>query len=164
MRALVEVFHPDRMAQRILGMGDVVSLVEKAQEHIDEKEAMRMAEKMRRAEFDLEDFLSQMRQIKKLGSMGSLIKMIPGLSGIQVGEREEKKMRQTEAIILSMTPEERRNPNILNARRRLRIAKGSGTEVRDVNTLMKQFEQMRKIMKMMKGGNAKKLMRNMPRM
>ncbi|MBS1485758.1 MAG: signal recognition particle protein, partial [Opitutales bacterium] len=156
--------HPDRMAQRILGMGDVVSLVEKAQEHIDEKEAMRMAEKMRRAEFDLEDFLSQMRQIKKLGSMGSLIKMIPGLSGIQVGEREEKKMRQTEAIILSMTPEERRNPNILNARRRLRIAKGSGTEVRDVNTLMKQFEQMRKIMKMMKGGNAKKLMRNMPRM
>ncbi len=160
----LEVFHPDRMAQRILGMGDVVSLVEKAQEHIDEKEAMRMAEKMRRAEFDLEDFLSQMRQIKKLGSMGSLIKMIPGLSGIQVGEREEKKMRQTEAIILSMTPEERRNPNILNARRRLRIAKGSGTEVRDVNTLMKQFEQMRKIMKMMKGGNAKKLMRNMPRM
>lgn len=160
----LEVFHPDRMAQRILGMGDVVSLVEKAQEHIDEKEAMRMAEKMRRAEFDLEDFLSQMRQIKKLGSMGSLIKMIPGLSGIQVGEREEKKMRQTEAIILSMTPEERRNPNILNARRRLRIAKGSGTEVRDVNTLMKQFEQMRKIMKMMKGGNAKKQMRNMPRM
>lgn len=160
----LEVFHPDRMAQRILGMGDVVSLVEKAQEHIDEKEAMRMAEKMRRAEFDLEDFLSQMRQIKKLGSMGSLIKMIPGLSGIQVGEREEKKMRQTEAIILSMTPQERRNPNILNARRRLRIAKGSGTEVRDVNTLMKQFEQMRKIMKRMKGGNAKKLMRNMPRM
>lgn len=160
----LEVFHPDRMAQRILGMGDVVSLVEKAQEAIDEKEAMRMAEKMRRADFDLEDFLAQMRQIKKLGSMGSLIKMIPGLSGVQVGEREEKKMRQTEAIILSMTPAERRNPNILNARRRLRIAKGSGTEVRDVNTLMKQFEQMRKIMKMMKGGNAKKLMRNMPRM
>ena len=160
----LEVFHPDRMAQRILGMGDVVSLVEKAQEAIDEKEAMRMAEKMRRADFDLEDFLAQMRQIKKLGSMGSLIKMIPGLSGVQVGEREEKKMRQTEAISLSMTPAERRNPNILNARRRLRIAKGSGTEVRDVNTLMKQFEQMRKIMKMMKGGNAKKLMRNMPRM
>ena len=160
----LEVFHPDRMAQRILGMGDVVSLVEKAQEAIDEKEAMRMAEKMRRADFDLEDFLAQMRQIKKLGSMGSLIKMIPGLSGVQVGEREEKKMKQTEAIILSMTPAERRNPNILNARRRLRIAKGSGTEVRDVNTLMKQFEQMRKIMKMMKGGNAKKLMRNMPRM
>lgn len=160
----LEVFHPDRMAQRILGMGDVVSLVEKAQEAIDEKEAMRMAEKMRRADFDLEDFLAQMRQIKKLGSMGSLIKMIPGLSGVQIGEREEKKMKQTEAIILSMTPAERRNPNILNARRRLRIAKGSGTEVRDVNTLMKQFEQMRKIMKMMKGGNAKKLMRNMPRM
>lgn len=159
-----EVFHPDRMAQRILGMGDVVSLVEKAQETIDEKEAMKMAEKMRRAEFDLEDFLTQMRQIKKLGSMGSIIKMIPGLSGIQVGEREENKMRQTEAIILSMTPQERRNPNILNARRRLRIANGSGTQVRDVNSLMKQFEQMRKIMKMMKGDGAKKMMRNMPRM
>ena len=152
------------MAQRILGMGDVVSLVEKAQEHIDEKEAMRMAEKMRRAEFDLEDFLAQMRQIKKLGSMGSIMKMIPGLSGIQVGEREENKMRQTEAIILSMTPAERRNPGILNARRRLRIAKGSGTEVRDVNTLIKQFEGMKKIMKMMKGGGARKMMRNMPRM
>lgn len=160
----MEVFHPDRMAQRILGMGDVVSLVEKAQEHIDEKEAMRMAEKMRRAEFDLEDFLAQMRQIKKLGSMGSIMKMIPGLSGIQVGEREENKMRQTEAIILSMTPAERRNPGILNARRRLRIAKGSGTEVRDVNTLIKQFEGMKKIMKMMKGGGARKMMRNMPRM
>lgn len=159
-----EVFHPDRMAQRILGMGDVVSLVEKAQEHIDEKEAMKMAEKMRRAEFDLEDFLSQMRQIKKLGSMGSLIKMIPGLSGVQVGEREENKMKQTEAIILSMTPQERQNPNILNARRRLRIANGSGTQVRDVNSLIKQFEQMRKIMKMMKGDGAKKFMRNMPKM
>lgn len=160
----LEVFHPDRMAQRILGMGDVVSLVEKAQEAIDEKEAMAMAEKMRRAEFDLEDFLTQMRQIKKLGSMGSIVKMIPGLSGVQVGEREEKKMRQTEAIILSMTPEERRNPSILNARRRLRIAKGSGTEVRDVNQLMKQFEGMRKMMKMLKGGNLKNIMRNMPRM
>ena len=157
----LEVFHPDRMAQRILGMGDVVSLVEKAQEVVDEKEAAKMAEKLRKAEFDLEDFLSQMRQIKKLGSMGSILKMIPGLGGIQVGEREEKKMKQTEAIILSMTPQERRNPNILNARRRLRIAKGSGTEVRDVNSLIKQFEQMRKIMKMMKGGGAKKMMRSL---
>ncbi|MBO6101698.1 MAG: signal recognition particle protein, partial [Opitutales bacterium] len=159
----IEPFHPDRMAQRILGMGDVVSLVEKAQEAIDEKEAAKMAEKLRRAEFDLEDFLAQMRQIKKLGSMGSIIKMIPGLSGVQVGEREEKKMRQTEAIILSMTPRERQNPAILNARRRLRIAKGSGTEVRDVNLLIKQFEGMRKVMKMMKGGKMKNLMRNMPK-
>ena len=110
---------------------------------------------------DLEDFLSQMRQIKKLGSMGSLIKMIPGLSGIQVGEREEKKMRQTEAIILSMTPEERRNPNILNARRRLRIANGSGTQVRDVNALLKQFEGMRKMMKMMKGEKGRRRMTQM---
>ncbi|MBR6388627.1 MAG: signal recognition particle protein [Opitutales bacterium] len=157
----LEVFHPDRMAQRILGMGDVVSLVEKAQEVVDEKEAAKMAEKLRKADFNLEDFLAQMRQIKKLGSMGSILKMIPGLSGVQVGEREEKKMRQTEAIILSMTPQERQNPNILNARRRLRIAKGSGTEVRDVNSLIKQFEQMRKIMKMMKGGGAKKMMRSL---
>ena len=156
----LEIFHPDRMAQRILGMGDVVSLVEKAQEVVDEKEAARMAEKLRKADFNLEDFLAQMRQIKKLGSMGSILKMIPGLSGVQVGEREEKKMRQTEAIILSMTPQERQNPNILNARRRLRIAKGSGTEVRDVNSLIKQFEQMRKIMKMMKGDGAKKMMRS----
>ena len=156
----LEVFHPDRMAQRILGMGDVVSLVEKAQEVVDAKEAEKMAEKLRKAEFDLEDFLAQMRQIKQLGSMGSILKMIPGLSGIQVGEREEKKMKQTEAIILSMTPQERHNPGILNARRRLRIAKGSGSEVRDVNSLIKQFEQMRKIMKMMKGGGAKKMMRS----
>ena len=159
-----QAFHADRMAQRILGMGDVVSLVEKAQEHIDEKEAMEMAEKLKRAEFDLEDFLSQIRQMKKMGSLGSIMKMIPGLSGVKIGEAEEAKMRRTEAIILSMTRAERRNPNILNAKRRLRIAKGSGTEVRDVNSLMKQFEQMRKMMKMMKGDGARKMMRNMPNM
>lgn len=157
----IEVFHPDRMTQRILGMGDVVSLVERAQETIDAEEAQKMAEKLRKAEFDLEDFLSQMRQIKKLGSMGSIIKMIPGLSGINVGEREEKKMRQTEAIILSMTPDERRNPNIINARRRLRIAAGSGTQVRDVNALLKQFEGMRKMMKMMRGEKGKRRMAGM---
>lgn len=148
-----EVFHADRMAQRILGMGDVVSLVEKAQEHIDEKEAMAMAEKLRRADFDLEDFLSQMRQMKKLGPMSSILKMIPGLSGVKIGDEGEKKMKRTEAIILSMTPAERRNPNILNARRRLRIAKGSGSEVRDVNRMLKEFEGMRKMMKMFKGGS-----------
>jgi len=153
-----EVFYPDRMAQRILGMGDVVSLVEKAQENIDLAEAERMAEKMRKSEFDLEDFLSQMRQIKKMGSMGSIMKMIPGLSGVNIGEREEGKMRQTEAIILSMTPQERRNPGILNARRRLRIASGSGTQVRDINSLLKQFEQMRKMMKMMRGEKGRRRM------
>ena len=149
------------MAQRILGMGDVVSLVEKAQETMDLKEAERMAEKLRKAEFDLEDFLSQMRQIKKLGSLGGILKMLPGMSGISVGEREEKKMRQTEAIILSMTPQERQNPNIINARRRLRIASGSGTQVRDVNALLKQFEGMRKMMKMMKGDKGRRRMAGM---
>ena len=157
----LEVFHADRMAQRILGMGDVVSLVEKAQENLDLDQAEKMAEKLRKAEFDLEDFLSQMKQIKKLGSMGSIIKMLPGMSSINIGEREERKMRQTEAIILSMTPKERRNPSILNARRRLRIANGSGTQVRDVNALLKQFEGMRKMMKMLKGDKGKRRMMSM---
>lgn len=157
----LEVFHADRMAQRILGMGDVVSLVEKAQENLDLDQAEKMVEKLRKAEFDLEDFLSQMKQIKKLGSMGSIIKMLPGMSGINIGEREERKMRQTEAIILSMTPKERRNPSILNARRRLRIANGSGTQVRDVNALLKQFEGMRKMMKMLKGDKGKRRMMSM---
>lgn len=157
----LEIFHADRMAQRILGMGDVVSLVEKAQENIDMEEAEKMAEKLRKADFNLEDFLAQMRQIKKLGSMGSIVKMLPGMGGINIGEREEKKMRQTEAIILSMTPKERRNPAILNARRRLRIAKGSGTQVRDVNMLLKQFEGMRKVMKMFKGDKGKRRMAGM---
>ena len=157
----IEVFHPDRMAQRILGMGDVVSLVERAQETIDADEAAKMAEKLKKADFDLEDFLSQMRQIKKMGSLGGIMKMLPGLSGISVGEREERKMRQTEAIILSMTPAERRNPGIINARRRLRIASGSGTQVRDVNALLKQFEGMRKMMKMMRGDKGRRRMSQM---
>lgn len=159
----LEIFHADRMAQRILGMGDVVSLVEKAQENLDLEEAEKMAEKLRRAEFDFEDFLSQMKQMKRLGSLGGIIKMLPGMSGIKIGEKEEKKMARTEAIVLSMTIQERRNPNLMNARRRLRIAKGAGVEVRDVNELLKQFEQMRKFMKMMRGGNAKKMLRNLPR-
>ena len=128
---------------------------------MDLQEAEKMAEKLRKAEFDLEDFLSQMRQIKKLGSLGGILKMLPGMSGISVGEREEKKMRQTEAIILSMTPQERRNPNIINARRRLRIASGSGTQVRDVNALLKQFEGMRKMMKMMRGDKGRRRMAGM---
>ncbi len=157
----IEVFHADRMSQRILGMGDVVSLVEKAQETMDMEEAEKMAEKIRKAEFDLEDFLSQMRQIKKLGSIGGILKMLPGMGSISVGEREEKKMRQTEAIILSMTPQERRNPNIINARRRMRIAAGSGMQVRDVNALLKQFEGMRKMMKMMRGDKGRRRMAGM---
>ncbi len=157
----LEVFHADRMAQRILGMGDVVSLVEKAQENLDLEEAEKMAEKLRKAEFDLEDFLAQMKQIKRLGSMGSILKLLPGMGNIKIGEREEKKMRQTEAIILSMTIKERRNPSILNARRRLRIANGSGTQVRDVNALLKQFEGMRKMMKMLKGDKGKRRLSQM---
>ena len=154
-------FHPDRMAQRILGMGDVVSLVEKAQETIDQKEAERLAEKMKKADFDLEDFLAQLQQMKKMGPLGSIMKMMPGMSGFQVGEKEEKKLKRTEAIIQSMTKKERARPEILNGSRRARIAKGSGTKVSDVNALLKQFSQMRQMMKMLKGGKMKALMRGL---
>lgn len=154
-------FHPDRMAQRILGMGDVVSLVEKAQETIDQKEAARIAEKMKKADFDLEDFLAQLQQMKKMGPLGSLMKMMPGMSGIQVGDKEEQKLKRTEAIIQSMTKKERARPEILNGSRRARIAKGSGTKVADVNALLKQFSQMRQMMKMLKGGKMKALMRGL---
>ena len=153
-----EVFHPDRLASRILGMGDVVSLVEKAQEHLDEEESVRMAEKMLKAEFDFEDFLSQMRQMKKMGSIGSIAKMMPGMSNLQVGDKEEKSLARHEAIILSMTKEERRVPRIIAGARRKRIADGSGVQIRDVNQLMKQFSQMQKMMKKMKGGKMKKMM------
>ena len=156
-----ETFHPDRMASRILGMGDVVSLVEKAQESIDEAEAEKMAEKMRKADFNLEDFLAQLRQVKKLGSMESILGMLPGMSGVKIGDKETSKFARTEAIILSMTPRERRNPNLLNGSRRMRIAKGSGTKVSDVNQLLKQFTQMRKMMKSMKGKKGKKMMRSL---
>jgi signal recognition particle subunit SRP54 len=159
-----EVFHPDRLASRILGMGDVVSLVEKAQENIDQKEAERMAEKMRKAEFDLEDFLAQMQQVKKMGSMQSIMGMMPGMSGVELPGDADKQMKRTEAIILSMTKQERRKPQILNGSRRMRIAQGAGVKVLEVNQLMKQFEQMQKMMKMMKGGNQKKLMRQMEAM
>ena len=158
---MIEPFHPDRMAQRILGMGDVVSLVEKAQETIDQKEAERLAEKMKKADFDLEDFLAQLQQMKKMGPLGSIMKMMPGMSGVQVGEKEERKLKRTEAIIQSMTKKERARPEILNGSRRARIAKGSGTKVSDVNALLKQFSQMRQMMKMLKGGKMKALMRGL---
>lgn len=159
-----EVFHPDRLASRILGMGDVVSLVERAQENIDQKEAERMAEKMRKADFNLEDFLAQMQQVKKMGSMQSIMGMMPGMSGVQLPDDSEKQLARTEAIIRSMTIQERRKPAILNGNRRIRIAKGAGVKVLEVNQLLKQFEQMQKLMKMMKGGNQKKLMRQMEQM
>ncbi len=146
----LEQFHPDRMASRILGMGDVVTLVEKAQETIDREKAEKLEKKLRKAEFDLEDFLDQLQQIKKMGSLESLLKMIPGVgSQIRNAQIDEKNLVRVEAIINSMTREERRNPRILNGSRRKRIAMGSGTRVQDVNQLMRQFEQMRKMMKQM---------------
>lgn len=156
-----EVFHPDRLASRILGMGDVVSLVERAQETIDAKEAERMAERLLRADFNLEDFLEQMQKVKKMGPLNSIMSMLPGVGGMQVGEEEEKKMARTEAIILSMTPKERRMPRLLRGSRLKRIANGSGTQVRDVNALLKQFTQMQKMMKMMKGGKGRKMIKAM---
>jgi signal recognition particle subunit SRP54 len=159
-----DTFHPDRLASRILGMGDVVSLVEKAQETIDQKEAEKMAEKLKKAEFDLEDFLAQMQQVKKLGSMQSIMGMIPGMSGMQLPEGADKQMARTEAIIKSMTKQERRKPEILNGSRRQRIANGAGVKIVEVNQLLKQFQQMQKMMKMFKGGGAKKMMRQMEMM
>ncbi len=159
-----EIFYPDRLASRILGLGDVVSLVEKAQEHIDEKEAEKMAEKMRKAEFDLEDFLAQMQQVKKLGSMQSIMGMMPGMSGVQLPAGADQQMARTEAIIKSMTKQERKKPDILNGNRRKRIADGAGVKIVEVNQLMKQFQQMQQMMKMMKGGGSKKMMRQMEAM
>ncbi len=159
-----ETFHPDRLASRILGMGDVVSLVEKAQENIDQDEAERMAEKMRKAEFDLEDFLSQMQQVKKMGSMQSIMGMIPGMNNVAVPDNADQQMKRTEAIIYSMTKQERRTPRLLNGSRRQRIANGAGVKIVEVNQLMKQFQQMQKMMKMMKGGGSKKMRRQMEAM
>ena len=150
-------FHPDRMANRIIGMGDVISLVEKVQDEIDEKEAMKTAKKMAKGTFDLEDFLNQLKQIKKLGPLENLLKMIPGAKkmGIDSAKIDPKQMAHVEAIILSMTPEERHNPDIIKASRKQRIAKGCGLTVTDVNRLLNQFEEMKKLMKMMKNGNFK---------
>ena len=159
-----DTFHPDRLASRILGMGDVVSLVEKAQETIDQAQAEKMAEKFRKADFNLEDFLAQMQQVKKLGSMESILGMMPGMSGVKIDNDAKKQMARTEAIIKSMTIQERRNPGILNGTRRMRIANGAGVKVVDVNRLLKQFQQIQKMMRMMKGTGARKLMRRMEAM
>jgi signal recognition particle subunit SRP54 len=154
-----EVFHPERMAERILGMGDIASFVEKAQKSIDHKETEQLEEKIRKADFNLEDFLKQMQRMKKMAPLSSLMQMIPGMSGIKVGNKEEKKLKHTEAIILSMTPYERHNPHLINGSRRKRIAKGAGLQLRDINTLLKQFTQMRKMMTMMKGKKSSKMMK-----
>jgi signal recognition particle subunit SRP54 len=156
-----EEFHPSRMADRILGFGDVVSLVEKAQEFVDEEEALKLAEKLQKQQFDLEDFLKQLRQIKMMGPLEGLLKMIPGagkaLKDVNIDPND---LKRTEAIILSMTPEERHKPGIIRGSRRKRIAAGSGTRVQDVNRLLNQFEQMRKMMKKMGG---MKKMKGMPK-
>ena len=153
----LENFDPERMAGRILGMGDIISLVEKATEVIDEKEAMNTAKKMQSGKFDLEDFLKQMKQIKKLGPLENLIKMLPGAKkmGLTNVNIDPKQMAHVEAIILSMTPQERRNPDIIKASRKTRIAKGCGLSVQEVNKLLMQFEQMKKMMKQMSSGNFK---------
>ena len=148
----IEIFHPDRLVSRILGMGDVVSLVEKAQEVIDENEAKSLEEKIKSQKFDLNDFLKQLQTIKRLGSLGGILKLIPGMPKIDDLAPAEKEMKKVEAIIQSMTKEERKKPDILKASRKIRIAKGSGTEVSDVNKLLKQFEQMKSMMKMFSSG------------
>ena len=153
----LEEFYPDRMASRILGMGDIMSMLEKAESVIDEEEAMNAAKKMGKGTFDLEDFLSTMRQIKKLGPLENLLKMLPGASklGLKNVKVDPKDMAHLEAIILSMTPYERRHPEVLKATRKKRIANGSGRSVEEVNRLVNQFEQMKKMMKQMKNGNMK---------
>ncbi|MCF6285775.1 MAG: hypothetical protein L3K26_11345, partial [Candidatus Hydrogenedentes bacterium] len=155
----LDVFHPRRMADQILGMGDIVSLVEKAQEVVDKDEAVKFQKKVKKGDLDLEDFLAQMRQVKKMGSMGDLMKKIPGMGKIlgpdmdTMNDAAEEELKYTEAIILSMTPRERHRPKVINGSRRRRIAMGSGTSVQEVNRLLKDFEKMKKMMKrMMKGG------------
>jgi signal recognition particle subunit SRP54 len=151
----LEPFYPDRLASRILGMGDVLTLVERAQEHFDAKQANKMAEKLRKNSFNLEDMLEQMEQVRKMGPMGQILEMIPGMGGMAKQAQESVDrgdLKRVEAIIRSMTPAERREPSILNAGRRRRIAQGSGTRLQDVNSLIKQFGQMQKMMKQFSGG------------
>ncbi len=154
-----EAFVPDRLAGRILGMGDIVGLVEKAAEAIDEEQAKRMQDKMLKANFDLEDFLQQFKMMRKMGPLENVLGMIPGMSQMKDVKIDPKEVNRTEAIVLSMTPKERRKPDILNAKRRIRIAKGSGTTVSQVNDLLRRFEQMKKMMKNM--GGMKKLFAKM---
>lgn len=162
----LDVFHPDRMASRILGMGDVVSLVERAQQQFDEKQAAELQRKIRKNKFDFNDFKSQIQQIKKMGNMKDLMGMIPGVGkALKDVEIEDDAFKPIEAIIDSMTPTERENPDIIDQRRRMRIAKGSGNDIAEVNKLMKQFNDMRKVMKQMSNpAMAAKMMRGMPKM
>src|SRR5208283_198544 len=155
----LEPFYPDRMASRILGMGDVVSLIEKAQETVDQEEALKLAKKLKKNSFDLEDFQNQLRQVKKLGGLESIMGMIPGMGKMKLPDAQlnEKELTKVDAIISSMTPKERTEYTIINGDRRARIAKGSGTQVQDVNRLLKQFAEMRKMMKSMSSGKMGKM-------
>ena len=155
----LDVFHPNRMADRILGMGDVVSLVERAQEQVDEEEAKRIEKKIANNQFGYDDFLSQLKQVQRMGSMKDLVGMIPGASkALNGAEIDEDAFKGVEALIHSMTPKERQQPKLLNYSRKKRIAKGAGLQMDDINKLVKQFEQMSKMMKMMRGGKSSKLM------
>lgn len=161
----LDVFHPSRMADRILGMGDIVSLVEKAQEQFDEKQAAELQKKIAKNKFDFNDFLGQLQQIKKMGNLKDLMGMIPGMGKMMKDiDIDDNAFKGIEAIIQSMTLKERQNPEIINGSRRKRIADGSGTSIQEVNRLMKQFEDMRKMMKLFTTGGAQKMMRNMPPM
>ena len=158
----IDVFHPSRMADRILGMGDVVSLVERAQEQFDEEEARKLQKKIAKNQFGFDDFLKQIQQVKKMGNMKDLMGMIPGASKAMKGmDIDDDAFKYIEAIIYSMTPGERQKPSVINANRKKRIAKGAGRSVQEVNQLLKQFNQMSKMMKMMQGGGGKKMMQMM---
>lgn len=163
----IDVFHPDRMAQRILGMGDVISLVERAQQSFDEEEAKRINAKIRKNQFNFDDFLSQLEQVKKMGNIKDLMGMIPGMNKMMKGlDIDDDSFKPIEAIIRSMTPKERENPDIIDGSRRKRLAAGSGRNITEVNNLMKQFDDMRKLMKQMNkmGGAQKALGGMMPKM
>ena len=153
----LEEFHPDRMASRILGMGDILSIVEKAEQALDLEEAEKLEKQLKKDKFDLDDYLAQLKQIKKMGSLSSILKMIPGMNKLKDIKVDDKEFIRIEAIITSMTAKERKNPSLLNASRRKRIAKGSGTEVHDINKFMESFEMTQKMMKQMK---SKKGMKN----
>lgn len=161
----IEVFHPDRMADRILGMGDIVSLVEKAQEQFDEAEAKRLQQKLAKDQFNFNDFLKQIQQIKKMGNLKDVASMIPGMGkALKNVDFDDDAFKHIEAIIHSMTPAERENPSLLNGSRRKRIADGSGTQIQEVNRLLKQFTETSKMMKMVaQGKNLNRMMSGVPR-
>ena len=162
----IEVFNPERMTSRILGMGDVLSIIEKAEEAISQEDAEKLEKQLRKDELDLDDYLAQIRQVKKMGSFSSILKMLPGMNKIKDLNIDDKEFDKVEAIICSMTKQEKRNTKLLNGSRRLRIAKGSGTTVQDVNKFMKSFEMTQKMMKQMKSnkGGMRKMMKNLENM